>query len=151
MTTFALSCTTNPRSTEEPYPGVSNLRMLALLAGVALIAWEVLPTPVRVPVVLLLPVIYGVARGHARLVLAMSTVSIATVPSLIGSASYEVELRNVTLLALTPLYLRLLTWRDRTGLWDFLDPLVMFTAPISFVTLPILVAMLFNATALIGV
>ncbi|MFO0888991.1 MAG: hypothetical protein U0790_07560 [Isosphaeraceae bacterium] len=82
---------------------------------------------------------YLLARNDTRLFVVLSTILLASVPAAITGEPDDGLLRDVTLGALVPLYLRLWTWWDRASRWDLLDPVVIFTAPVWFVGLTITV------------
>jgi hypothetical protein len=116
--------------------GGSAVRELAIIAGLVVAGWWVVPPSLYVQAAAILPVVYVLVRDHTRLFLFVSTALVVSAPASITGEPGDTFIRNANLLALTPLYFRLVTWRDRTGRWDALDPLVIFTAPFWFLGLP---------------
>jgi hypothetical protein len=146
----ACRATPRPEAATRRDPGRVTFRVedITPIAGLAAVALTTLPRPSCIPAALVMPVVYLLARDHTRLFVALSTVLIASASALITGDRGDAALRDVTLAALVPLYARLLTWRDRTGRWDALDPLVLATAPVWFLGLPLLLARLFELGAL---
>jgi hypothetical protein len=131
-------------------PGRVTFRLedITPVVGLAAVALTILPRPSCIPVALVMPVVYLLTRDHTRLFVALSTVLIASAPALITGDRSDAAQRDITLAALVPFYARLLTWRDRTGRWDALDPLVLAIAPVWFLGLSLLVVRLFELGAL---
>lgn len=51
------------------------------------------------------------------------------------SDSSGLSLMRIALLCILPSLARWLTWRDRTGRWDGLDPLVLASVPVAVLSL----------------
>ena len=57
-------------------------------------------------------------------------------------------LAKAALLFTAPGLARLVTWRDRTGRWDVLDPLVIASAPVAVLSMLVVIGRFFEVEAL---
>jgi hypothetical protein len=65
-------------------------------------------------------------------------------PALITGEASDLRLGEGASLCTAPLLARLWTWRDRTGRWDVLDPLVIACAPFAVLSIVPLIGRLFE-------
>jgi hypothetical protein len=109
------------------------------------IAQRILPRPLDLLAVTSLPALYFPARIDSRLArpiglsVLVATMLAAFLPAWHTNEPADLALGKITALALTPLLARIATWRNRSGIWDLLDPFVIATSPVAF-TSPFAVA-----------
>jgi hypothetical protein len=111
------------------------LRRLAIIAGLATLGLWILPWPLDLvscfvlPPVYLLTRAYPALRGPVRLLACLAWAGLSFTPAWITGDPADFDLAQATLLFTAPVVARVLTWRDVTGRWDALDPLVIACAP----------------------
>jgi hypothetical protein len=141
-------------SRKDPRHGAITIREIALFIGLVAIAQRILPRPLDLLAATSLPALYFPARIDPRLArpigmsVLMTILLAAFLPTWHTSEPADFALGKITSLALAPLFLRIVTWRDRSGLWDFLDPLVIAGAPLALTCSFAVMARLFEVGVL---
>jgi hypothetical protein len=122
------------------------------IALVAL-ALQVLPRPLDRAASVLAP-LYFLGRAYpslgrlSGLIALLAAVFLPFLPAWITGHPLDLSLAEATLFFIAPWLARAWTWRDRTGRWDFLDPLCIAAAPFAFTLIAIWIARLFWLGAL---
>ena len=135
-------------------PDAITLREIAVAIGLVAIGLWVLPHPLDFLTASVVPPVYFLTRMHPFLLRPLGLigyvawVAVPFLPACITGEPSDFGLAKATLLFTAPGLARLVTWRDRTLWWDWLDPLVIASAPVAVPFIVFLTGRLFELGAL---
>jgi hypothetical protein len=140
------------RSVSWPHP--ITLREIAIVIGLVAIGLRALPHPLNFLTASVLAPAYFLTRMYPFLLRPLGLlgylawVVVPFLPAWITGEPSDFGLAKATLLFTSPGLARLVTWRDRTGRWDGLDPLVIASAPVAVGSIVVVIGRLFELGAL---
>ena len=143
-----------PAALKQSKPGTDlgkiTIREIALFIAVVAIGQRILPRPLDLLAVTSLPALYFPARIDPRLARPIGLAVLAAIllssflPVWHSNEPADLFLGKITAIALTPLLARIATWRCRSTTWDFVDPLVLLSAPFAFTLMVCVISRLFD-------
>lgn len=134
----------------ESRPDPITLREIAVVVGLVAIGLRVLPHPLNLLTASVLPPVYFLSRMYPSLLRPLGLLACLTwvglpfLPAWITGDPWDFGVAKAALFFTAPGLARLVMWRDRTGRWDVLDPLVIASAPVAVPCIVVVIVRLFE-------